>query len=55
MPYHLGTGGILGPNRQGSLDNPDLPVEFIQQILVARERMETEPFLPEDTSSADVP
>ena len=40
---------------KASLDNPDLPVEFIQQILVARERMETEPFLPENTSSADVP
>ena len=40
---------------KASLDNPDLPVEFIQQILVARERMETEPFVPEDSLPTTLP
>ena len=40
---------------KASLDNPDLPVEFIQQILVARERMETEPFVPEGPLPSTLP
>ncbi len=33
---------------RASLDNPDLPVEFIRSLLVAQNRQEVEPFTPEE-------
>ena len=33
---------------RAALDNPDLPVEFVRSILVAKARREIEPFDPED-------
>jgi len=32
---------------RASLDNPDLPVEFVRSILAAQLRQEIEPFVPE--------
>ncbi|MGI6252339.1 MAG: TA system antitoxin ParD family protein [Aminivibrio sp.] len=33
---------------RAALDNPDLPVEFVRSILVAKTRQEIEPFDPEE-------